>query len=173
MTIFLILFIALIIILAIYFYNRLVSSKQNVAEAWSGIDVQLKRRHDLIPNLVNLVKGYATYEKNLFEQISKLRTKALSLNTDDIKGKSLVETDIEKNLKSLFAVAESYPDLKASKAYLELQEALTETEDQIASARRIYNSNAADYNTLVLSFPTNLLARFFSFSLSSYFQNEE
>lgn len=173
MTIFLITFIALIIISAVYFYNRLVSSKQNVAEAWSGIDVQLKRRHDLIPNLVDLVRGYAAYEKNLFEQISELRTKALSLNTGDIKGKSLIETDIEKNLKSIFAVAESYPDLKASKTYLGLQEALMETEDQIASARRIYNSNAADYNTSVLSFPTNLLARIFSFNLSSYFQNEE
>lgn len=173
MNIFLFLFFAFIVVCVIYLYNRLISSKQNVAEAWSGIDVQLKRRHDLIPNLVNLVKGYATYEKNLFEQITELRTKALSLNTDDIKGKSSVETDIEKSLKSIIAIAESYPDLKANTTYLELQEALTETEDQIASARRIYNSNAADYNTIVLSFPTNLLASLFHFSPSSYFQNEE
>jgi len=173
MMIYLILFFVLIVVYVIYLYNRLISSRQNVTEAWSDIDVQLKRRHDLIPNLINLVKGYATYEKNLFEQISALRTKALSLNTNDITRKSAVETDIEKSLKSLIAVAESYPDLKASKTYLELQEALTKTEDQIASARRIYNSNAADYNTLVLSFPTNLLARLFGFIPSSYFQSEE
>lgn len=170
---YLVLFIVFIVFLAVYFYNRLVSLKQNVTEAWSDIDVQLKRRYELIPNLVNTVKGYATHEKNLFTQIAELRTKALSLNPNDIKGKSGVETEIEKSLKSILAIAESYPDLKASANYLKLQETLSETEDQIASARRIYNSNAADYNTLVLSFPANLLAGLFGFGQCSFFQSEK
>src|SRR3989344_9035637 len=134
-----------IILLCIYFYNRLISSKQNVHEAWSGIDVQLKRRHDLIPNLVQAVQGYAKHEEQLFKHIAEERSKALALPQSDVSELSRVEKEIAIYLRSILAIAESYPQLKANENFLKLQTELTETEDQIASARRIYNSNVADY----------------------------
>ena len=163
--------VVIIILLYIYFYNKLISAKQNAHEAWSGIDVQLKRRHELIPNLVNVVQGYAKHEEKLFKQITEERAKALSLPKSDVKGLSGVEKEIDTTLRSILAVAEAYPDLKANENFLKLQSQLAETEDQIASARRIYNSNAADYNTLINSFPVNIVAGLSNFSPLAYFQH--
>lgn len=163
------------LLISIYFvvsYNRLTSDRQNVIEAWSGIDVQLKRRHDLIPNLVQLVNAYATYEKNTLEELTQLRTRFLAIGPNDISAKSDVEQQIQKHLDSVVAIAEKYPDLKANTNYLKLQDELTETEDQIASARRIYNSNTADYNTRVMIFPNNLIAPLFHFTPYGFFQND-
>ncbi len=155
----------------VFNYNKLVSSKQNVKEAWSGIDVQLKRRHDLIPNVVETVKGYAAHETALFNHIAEERTKALAFKGDDRKAIAAVETEITQSMKSLFAVAEAYPELKANENFLSLQQQLGETEDQIASARRIYNSNVADMNTLIESFPSNILASILSFRKAEYFED--
>jgi LemA protein len=156
--------------LILYFYNRLVSSRQNVREAWSGIDVQLRRRHDLIPNLVEVVKGYAKHEEQLFKQIAETRAKALSFSSSNVDSLAKVEEQLGKSVKSLFAVAEAYPELKANENFLKLQTGLSETEDQIASARRIYNSNVADYNTHIGVFPANIVARLFHFSEARFFQ---
>lgn len=161
-----------IVLVYIYFYNRLISAKQNAHEAWSGIDVQLKRRHDLIPNLVQVVKGYAKHEEKLFRQITEERTKALSLPKSDVKGISSVEKEIDSTLRSILAIAEAYPDLKANENFLKLQSQLAETEDQIASARRIYNSNTADYNTLINSFPVNIIAGLSNLSALPFFQKD-
>lgn len=161
------------VLLYIYFYNRLTSAKQNVHEAWSGIDVQLKRRHDLIPNLVENVGGYAKHEDKLFKQITEERSKALSLSKSDIVGLAAIEVEIDAAIKAIFAVAEAYPDLKANENFLKLQAQLEQTEDQIASARRIYNSNVADYNTLINSFPVNITARINHFSTLPFFQEAE
>ena len=163
--------VVIIILLYIYFYNKLISAKQNAHEAWSGIDVQLKRRHELIPNLVNVVQGYAKHEEKLFIQITEERAKALSLPKSDIKGLSGIEKEIDTSLHSILAIAEAYPDLKANENFLKLQSQLAETEDQIASARRIYNSNAADYNILINSFPVNITAGLSNFSQLPYFQH--
>jgi LemA protein len=153
-------------------FNKLNSRKQLVSEAWSDIDVQLKRRHDLIPNLIGLVQEYAAHEKSLFTEVTQLRSQAMTLGTNDISARSEVEKELESNLKSLLAVAEAYPDLKANTNYLKLQQELTDTEDEIASARRIYNSNVADYNTLVLSFPGNIIAVAAHFTTAGFFQND-
>lgn len=172
MTIFLIGLVIFLIIFNIYFYNKIVSAKQNVNEAWSGVDVQLKRRDDLIPNLVEIVRSYASYEKSLFEQIAAARSQALSVGQNDIVGRSLAERAVEANLRSLLAIVEAYPKLKANEEYLKLQDELSSTEDQIASARRIYNSNTADYNTLILTFPNNIVAWWGRFKPANFFQNE-
>jgi LemA protein len=161
----------LFILLTLYFYNKIVSSKQNVHEAWAGIDVQLKRRHDLIPNLVQVVQEYATHEKQLFTTIAEERQKALLLSEPNISKLSQIEEEINKSVRSIFAVAEAYPELKANENFLKLQTELTETEDQIASARRIYNSNVADYNTLISIFPSNIVAGVSHFSPLPFFQN--
>ncbi|MBP9690901.1 LemA family protein [Candidatus Woesebacteria bacterium] len=155
----------------VFNYNKLVSSKQNVKEAWSGIDVQLKRRHDLIPSLVDTVKGYAKHESALFNHIAAERTKAIAFKGDDREAIAAVESEITQSMKSLFVVAEAYPALKANENFLSLQQQLGETEDQIASARRIYNSNVADMNTLIESFPSNILASILSFRKAEYFED--
>lgn len=162
--------VAILILIPFYFYNKLVSSRQNVREAWSGIDVQLKRRHDLIPNLVQTVQGYAKHEEQLFNDITEERAKALSLSGSNMSRLAEIEDELGKSIKSLLAVAEAYPDLKANENFLKLQTELSETEDQIASARRIYNSNVADYNTLIGVFPVNIIAGIFHFSESAFFQ---
>lgn len=162
--------IAIIVLLALYFYNRLVSVKQNVYQAWAGIDVQLKRRHDLIPNLVQVVQGYAKHEEQLLKHVTVERSRALSLTQSDILKLSRVEKEINASLHSILLLAESYPQLKANENFLKLQTDLTETEDQIASARRIYNSNVADYNTLIISFPVNIIATLGHFSPMPFFQ---
>jgi LemA protein len=166
-------FIILIILVLFSFitFNKLTSGLQNVKEAWADIDVQLKRRYDLIPNLVSVVSQYATHEKEIFGTIAQERTKALSIGANDIQDKSTVENNLAESIKSIFAISESYPELKANTEFLKLQEELTNTEDEIASARRIYNSNVADYNSLVIMFPSNIVALLSGLRQASFFQN--
>ena len=143
-------------------YNSLISLRNTVKQAFSGIDVQLKRRFDLIPNLVNTVKGYAKHEKELMENLTKARTSFLNVGQDVSK---MAKSDGELNglLKSLFAVAENYPNLKANENFKQLQEELAETEDQIAASRRIYNENVNYMNTKIESVPSNIIAGMFNF----------
>ena len=137
-------------------------------EAWSGIDVQLKRRHNLNPNLVTTVKGYSKHERNLFEDITEKRAK--STQVDNIKDKSAAETDLSGMLKNLFAVVEDYPDLKANENFLDLQNQLTEIEDQIQLSRRYYNGTVRNYNIRVESFPNNIVAGIFNFKPEDFFE---
>ena len=160
--------IAFILIWLVYIYNRFIKQKNIVKEAWSGIDVQLKRRYDLIPNLVDTVKGYSGYEKELMQDITELRAKSMQLNSPGEKVKP--ESDLSGRLKTLLAVAENYPDLKASSSFLNLQQQLTEVEDQIQYARRYYNGAVRDYNTLIQSFPANILASAFGLRQEEFFE---
>lgn len=160
----LIIIIAIIVLLAIAFivvYNRLVRLNVRADEAWSDITVQLKRRYDLIPNLVNTVKGYATHEQSVFEQVTAARANALS--AQGVKETAQAEGDFQKTLKSLFAVAEAYPDLKASQNFQELQAELVDTEDKIQASRRFYNGVVRDFNTARTVFPGNILAGMLGF----------
>jgi len=152
----------------VYIYNRFVSQRNIVREAWSGIDVQLKRRYDLIPNLVDAVKGYSQYERELLQDITALRAKSMQLNSPGEKAKP--ESALSGRLKNLLAVAENYPDLKANKSFLNLQQQLTEAEDQIQYARRYYNGAVRDYNTRVESFPSNIIASIFNFKQEEFFE---
>ena len=149
-------------------YNRFIVLINRTKEAWSDIEVQLKRRYDLIPNLVETVKGYAVHERELFEKVTEARSKAMSAQT--IKEHSEAENFLSQTLKSLFAVAENYPDLKASANFLELQRELTDTEDKIQAARRFYNGNARDLNIMVESFPANIIASMFNFKKVEFFE---
>lgn len=149
-------------------YNRLVKLKNLVEEAWSGIDVQLKKRYDLIPNLVETVKGYAKHEKETFENVTKARAGAM--NAEGVKNQEAAENNLNKALVNLFAVAEQYPDLKANENFLQLQAEITNTEEDIERARRYYNGTARDNNILVQSFPSNIIANMFSFGKADYFE---
>lgn len=149
-------------------YNSLVKQRNIVKEAWSGIDVQLKRRYDLIPNVVDSVKGYAGYEKELLQRITAMRTKTMQLNTPGEKVKP--ESELSGMLKNLLVVAENYPDLKANQNFLNLQNQLTEVEDQIQYARRYYNGAVRDYNTKVESFPSNIIASLSGFKIEEFFE---
>lgn len=160
--------VVIIIVWLIAVFNRLVTLKNRTKEAWSDIDVQLKRRHDLIPNLVETVKGYAAHEKEVFEKVTEARAKAISAQTLTEKGQA--ENMLSGALKSLFAVAESYPELKASQNFLELQRELTDTEDKIQAARRFYNGNVRDLNTQIETFPTNAIAGMFGFQKVEFFE---
>jgi LemA protein len=152
-------------------YNRLVTLRNRAKEAWSDIDVQLKRRHDLIPNLVETVKGYATHERGVFEKVTEARTKAIGAReSGDLKKMSEAENFLAQTLKTLFAVAENYPDLKASQNFLELQRDLRDTEDKIMYARRFYNANVRDLNIAIESFPTNIIASIFGFKKMDLFE---
>lgn len=151
-------------------YNRLVVFRNRTKEAWADIDVQLKRRYDLIPNLVETVKGYAAHEKDLFEKVTKARSQAMGAQT--IKERGEAENALSSTLKSLFAVAESYPDLKASTNFLELQKEITDTEDKIQAARRFYNTNVRDLNTMIETFPTNMIAGMLGFGKMEFFGAE-
>jgi len=148
-------------------FNGLVTLKNRTKEAWADIDVQLKRRYDLIPNLVATVKGYAAHESQLFEKVTKARTSAMGAT--GLKDKADAENVLSGTLKSLFAVAESYPDLKASTNFLELQRELTDTEDKIQAARRFYNGNVRDLNTKIETFPANIIAGIFKFANMEFF----
>ena len=152
-------------------YNGLIKLKNRVDEAWSDIDVQLKRRHDLIPNLINTVKGYAEHEKEVFEKVTEARTAAMGAQTPAEKENA--ENMLSGTLKSLFAVAENYPDLKANQNFLELQRELTDTEDKIQAARRFYNGNVRDFNTKIQVFPTNVFAGMLNFTSREFFAAEE
>lgn len=171
MDILLIGILALIVVVALWVmaaFNGLVVLKNRAKEAWADIDVQLKRRYDLIPNLVETVKGYATHEKELFENVTKARSNAMSAQGVAAKGEA--ENMLSGTLKSLFAVSEAYPDLKASQNFLALQNELTDTEDKIQAARRFYNTNVRDLNIKIESFPDNLLANAFGFKQMELFQ---
>jgi len=164
-----------IIVIAGFFlvamYNRLVTLRQRVREAWSDIDVQLKRRYDLIPNLVETVKGYAAHEKGVFEAVTQARANAISAGaTGSPEQRAQAENILTGALRSVFAVAEAYPQLQASQNFRDLQENLTATEDKIAFARRFYNGNVRDYNTGLQTFPTNILAGMFGFTAEQYFE---
>ena len=148
-------------------YNGLVSRRNRVDGAWSQIDVQLKRRHDLIPNLVETVKGYAAHERGTFEAVTNARANAISAQGPEQQAQA--ENQLTGALKSLFAVAEAYPDLKANQNFLQLQEELTSTEDRIAYARQFYNDSVVTYNTRIQQFPTVILANTFNFERRELF----
>jgi len=149
-------------------YNSLVQLRVRCDSAWSDIDVQLKRRHDLIPNLVETVKGYAAHEKGTFENIAKFRSQAMQATAP--ADKAIAENQLTGALKSLFAVAENYPELKANDEFLQLQGSLTQLEDTIQNARRYYNAVVRDLNTKIQTFPTNILAGMFGFQLRQFFE---
>jgi LemA protein len=157
-----------IVILLIGMYNSLVQLRVRSDNAWSDIDIQLKRRHDLIPNLVETVKGYATHEKGTFENIAKFRSQAMQATTPGDKAEA--ENQLSGALKSLFAVAENYPQLKASEEFTQLQSSLNLTEDSIQNARRYYNAVVRDLNTKIQSFPTNILAGMLGFQQRQFFE---
>ncbi|MFH1424405.1 MAG: LemA family protein [archaeon] len=161
-------FIALFFILS---YNSLVTLRNRINNAWSQIDVQLKKRYDLIPNLVNTVKGYAKHEKSVFENVTKARTAAMSAG--DVKTQAKAENMLTGTLKTLFAVAENYPTLRASENFMMLQEELSGVEGKIAYARQFYNDQALRYNNKAQKFPTNMIANAFGFKARDYFEMEE
>ena len=158
-------------LLLVFIYNSLVRAKVRVDEAWSDISVQLKRRYDLIPNLVNTVKGYAAHEKTVFEDVTEARANALSAQTVPEAAKA--DNQFQAALKSLFAVAENYPDLKANQSFQQLQAELVDTEDKIQAARRFYNGAARDLNTKIQTFPTNIFAGMLGFKIRDFFEVDE
>ncbi|MFZ2072522.1 MAG: LemA family protein [Minisyncoccia bacterium] len=158
----------IVILWAVYSFNRFVSLKNRAHEAWADIEVQLKRRYDLIPNLVNTVKGYATHESSAFENVTKARSAAMGAQ-GPTKGHAEAENMLTGALKSVFAIAEAYPDLKANQNFLGLQSELSDTENKIQAARRFYNTNVRDLNISVQSFPSNVIAGAFKFSKMEFF----
>jgi LemA protein len=163
--------IALVVVWFIAIYNRLVGMRQGVRNAWAQIDVQLKRRADLIPNIVETVKGYAAHERGVFEEVTKARSAWAGAKT--VQEHAQADNMITAALKSLFAVAEAYPDLKANQNFLALQQELSNTEGQIASARSLYNTTVQDYNTQIQVFPASMVASMTGFRGEPYFQAEE
>ena len=164
---------AIVLIVVLFFwlgYNSLVRNRNRVDNAWSQIDVQLKRRHDLIPNLVETVKGYAAHERGTFEAVTNARANAI--NAQGPEQTAAAENALTGALKSLFAVAEAYPDLKANQNFLQLQEEVTATEDKVAYARQFYNDSVLTYNTRIQQFPTVLLAGMFHFEKRDFFDAE-
>lgn len=155
----------------VFKYNGFVSMKNRAEEAWADIDVQLKRRYDLIPNLVNTVKGYATHESTAFEKVSEARSKAMQAGNIAEKGEA--ENMLTGTLKSLFAISESYPELKANTNFLQLQNELADTENKIQASRRFYNGNVRELNTAIDSFPGNLVAKIFKFGKREFFELAE
>lgn len=163
--------IVLIVLWAVFAYNRFVTLINRTKEAWSDIDVQLKRRYDLIPNLVETVKGYATHEREAFENVTKARAQSMQAGTPGAKAQA--ENMLSGALKSLFAVAEAYPDLKANQNFLGLQTELSDTENKIQAARRFYNGNVRDLNTSIETFPSNFIANMFKFEPREFFELED
>lgn len=163
--------IVVLVLAVIFMYNSLVRLNVRVEEAWSDITVQLKRRADLIPNLVNSVKGYAKHEKSVFEEVTKARAAVVGAN--GVKETADAENQLTGALKSLFAVAESYPDLKASDNFRQLQDELVDTEDKIQAARRFYNGSARDLNIKIKTFPTNIFANMLGFKVREFFEVDE
>ena len=166
-TIIIIVVVAVVGLGLVFMFNALVKLNQQASEAFSDITVQLKRRYDLIPNLVNTVKGYASHEKTVFEDVTKARTSAL--NANGVAETAKADNAFSQTLKSLFAVAEAYPDLKASQNFQELQAEITDTEDKIQAARRFYNGVVRDFNTKRKTFPTNLFASLLGFRQDKVF----
>ncbi|MBB3313206.1 LemA protein [Rhizobium sp. BK196] len=162
--------IVLVVLYLVFIYNGLVRSRQMAEEAWSGIDVQLKRRADLIPNLIETVKGYAAHEKTTLEEVVELRSRAQAVPSGDVAGRAQVEGLLGQALGRMMALAEAYPDLKANQNFSELQASLETMESEIQMARRYYNGAARDLNVKVESFPSNLVAGQFGFSKREYFE---
>jgi len=167
----LLILVVLIVLWAVFAYNRFVTLINNAKEAWSDIDVQLKRRYDLIPNLVNTVKGYATHESATFEKITQARTAAMGAGNIAEKGKA--ENVLTGALKSVFAIAEAYPELKANQNFMALQGELSDTENKIQASRRFYNGNVRDLNIAVEAFPGNVIAGRFHFAKMELFTLDE
>lgn len=166
-------FLAIVVLLALYIwsvYNGLASGKVRIKEAFSGIDVQLKRRIDLVPNLIETVKGYAKHEKQLIENVTKARTSLMRAKTPHEKAQS--DNMLAAALKSIFAVSENYPTLKASENFLSLQEELSDIEAKIAYARQFYNSTVRDYNTILVNFPSGTIGKMFGFKNEEFFEAE-
>jgi LemA protein len=161
----------LIIVAGIVIYNRLVRLRTTVKSSWSDIDVHLKKRYDLVPNLVETVKGYATHEKSVFENVTLARAAAMKASSPADKAKA--ENMFTETLKSLFAVAEAYPQLRANENFMQLQQQLKDLEDNIAYARRYYNAVVRDYNIMTETFPSNIVAGQFRFEKSEFFELEE
>jgi LemA protein len=170
----------LLIVGFIGIYNSLIQARNRVDEAWSDIEVQLKRRYDLIPNLVNTVKGYAKHEEGTLTEVTEARAKATSITMDPTKLDAAqmakfesAQGELSQALGKLLAVSESYPDLKANQNFLQLQGDLTDTEDKIQAARRFYNGNVRDYNTKLQVFPTNMIANLFHFTTRTFFDIDD
>ncbi len=163
--------IAVIVLWLILTFNGLVRRRYRVREAWSDIDIQLKRRYDLIPNLVETVKGYMAHEQGVFEKVTEARTKAMGAQNKNEKAGA--ENILSNTLKTLFAVSENYPELKANANFLDLQRELADTENKIQAARRFYNTNVMDYNTKITVFPNNLIAGMLGFKKEEFFGIEE
>ena len=162
--------VAAALVYAIAVFNGLVRSRQMANEAWSGIDVQLKRRSDLVPNLVDTVKGYASHERTVLEQVTELRGRARAVPEGDVAARARAEGALSAALGRLFALAENYPDLKASGNFLGLQQQLSDLENELQMARRYYNGAVRNLNVLVQSFPSNLIAGMFGFVQRDYFE---
>jgi LemA protein len=162
--------IAVLVLWLVMVYNGLITLRNRTDEAWSDIDVQLKRRHDLIPNLVNTVQGYATHERELFEKVTEARAAAMGAKSPEEHAKA--ENALSSTLKSLFAVAENYPELKASENFAKLQDELSDTENKIQAARRFYNGNVRDFNTKLQVFPNNMVAGALNFKKYEFFEIE-
>ena len=165
--------VALVVLLLCFLsYNRFVSQRQLIANSWANIDTELKRRYDLVPNLVETVKGYATHEREVFEQVTAARSRAMA-SSGSPKTQAADENQLVAGLRQLLAVSEAYPDLEANAHFLELQRELVNTEDRIQAARRFYNANVRDYNRRVESVPSNLMARIGGFERADYFEIDE
>jgi LemA protein len=162
--------VAVVVIYAIAIFNRLVRTRQMANEAWSGIDVQLKRRSDLVPNLVDTVKGYAAHERSVLEEVTQLRGAARAIPEGDVAARAQAEGALSAGLGKLFALAENYPDLKASTNFLDLQKQLSDLENDLQMARRYYNGAVRNQNVLVQSFPSNVLAGMFGFGPRDFFE---
>ena len=172
--------IVIIVGYVIFAYNRFVALTQRAKEAWADIDVQLKRRYDLIPNLIETVKGYAAHERGVFEEVTEARANATKVHVDpsnitpeQLQAMAGAETQLTQSLGKLLAVAEAYPDLKANQNFAELQRELSDTENKIQAARRFYNSNVRELNTQLQQFPSNIIGNMFSFEQKDYFEIEE
>lgn len=174
MGVYIVVFIFVILALGLYLwltYNSLIVLQQRIKEALSAIDVQLKRRADLIPNLVETVKGYEKHEKEVFENVTKARSALVSAGS--LQEKAAADDMVSKALKSIFAVAEAYPDLKASQNFQDLQQELTDTENKVSYSRQFYNSNVLDYNSRIKTFPANMIAVRFGFTPAEFFQADD
>lgn len=165
--------VAVLVVAVVIMYNGLVTLRVRVEEAWSDITVQLKRRADLIPNLVDTVKGYAAHEKQVFEDVTKARSAVMDATSKGPEETAKAENMFESALKSLFAVAEAYPDLKASENFMQLQNELVDTEDKIQASRRFYNGGVRDLNTKIEVFPSNLIAGMFNFEKREFFEVDD
>ena len=164
--------VVLLVLFVIVTYNGLVRTRNRIDNAFSQIAVQLKRRHDLIPNLIETVKGYAAHEKGVFEAVTAARANAINATNGTPQDQAQAENALSGTLKSLFAVAEAYPDLKANQNFLSLQEELTSTEDKIAYSRQFYNDSVLGYNNKIQAFPANILAGTFNFTQRQYFEGD-